>query len=226
MAQGSRPNYEFRELIMADDMFRREFGLMSSLVRDVRPGENERLDIVADHIEIVASVFLKHLHGEEMYLLPRLLRRVEDGKKGPIGEVAGRHARIKPQVADLLVELKEWRCHFTDGVRLAVLLDRLVADFEDHAAAQEEFILPLIEEHITAAEWAEMVQQEAGGTPPDSVTLIFGMMMYEGDPDLIETIIRDMPPEVRSVLKQVASQAFTTHAQLVHGTATPPRGKT
>jgi hypothetical protein len=32
-----------------------------------------------------------------------------------------------------------------------------------------------------------------------------------------------MPAEVQPVMRDLATQAFAAHAQLIHGTATPPR---
>jgi hypothetical protein len=51
------------------------------------------------------------------------------------------------------------------------------------------------------------------------------MVMYEGDPEVIQLILSQMPPEMRAVMKEQASRAFASHSERVHGTATPPRIK-
>lgn len=54
--------------------------------------------------------------------------------------------------------------------------------------------------------------------------LMFGMVMYEGDPELVEAALANMPPEVGPFMRQTAPQAYAAHAQLVYGTPTPARG--
>ncbi|WP_232004893.1 hypothetical protein [Mycobacterium sp. ACS1612] len=49
------------------------------------------------------------------------------------------------------------------------------------------------------------------------------MSMYEADPDLIERTIGNMPVEMRAGLRCSAALAYAEHAQLIHGTVTPPR---
>jgi hypothetical protein len=49
--------------------------------------------------------------------------------------------------------------------------------------------------------------------------------MYESEPDLIEQIIAHMPREARQGIRCSAALAYADHAQLIHGTATPPRSK-
>jgi hypothetical protein len=49
------------------------------------------------------------------------------------------------------------------------------------------------------------------------------MVMYEGDPEVIQQILFEMPQDVRAVMKELASQAFAAHAERVYGSATPPR---
>jgi hypothetical protein len=102
---------------------------------------------------------------------------------------------------------------------LTLLHERLV----EHLAVEEEQALPLIEKHITAAEWGQMIAAGAADVAPEQMPLIFGLMAYEADPGTVRDIIASMPPEVSSVIGDLAGQAFAAHAQRVHGTATPER---
>lgn len=51
------------------------------------------------------------------------------------------------------------------------------------------------------------------------------MMMYEGDPEVIQIAVSNMPAEARPVIKDLASQAFASYSERIHGTATPPRSR-
>ena len=80
-----------------------------------------------------------------------------------------------------------------------------------------------MERYITAAEFIEIVRKGAAEADPNELALGFGMLMYEGDPDIIDRAIVTMAAEVRPVIKTVAAQAFADQSQRIHGTATPPR---
>jgi hypothetical protein len=80
-----------------------------------------------------------------------------------------------------------------------------------------------MEQHITAAEWNEIVQQGVADVDPADFPLGFGMLMYEGDPEVIDQAIANLPAEARPVVKQLAARVFAEHSEVVHGTATPPR---
>ena len=228
---------DVREMVMAHDMFRREFGLMPDLVRAVAPGDRARLDIVAGHVELIVLVLGRHQHGEDTEMWPRLLDRVPEGDRPLVRVMQEQHGPLDDLVVELAVALGEWRDESAADAREAVgavaataarerlagTLDLVNAALREHLADEERLVLPLIEQYVTAAEWEQMVQAEADATPPDSVALIFGMLMYEADPLVVEAIIGGMPPEVRPVLKQVAEGAYAAHAKRVHGTGTPPR---
>jgi hypothetical protein len=75
------------------------------------------------------------------------------------------------------------------------------------------------------SEWNEIVQTLIAGLAPEEALLGLGMSMYESEPDLIEQIIAHMPREARLGIRCSAALAYADHAQLIHGTATPPRSK-
>jgi hypothetical protein len=52
---------------------------------------------------------------------------------------------------------------------------------------------------------------------------VLGMIMYEGDPDVIQTLLSKLAGADASALRTVAGQAFTSYAQRIYGTGVPPR---
>ncbi|MEV6643543.1 hypothetical protein [Amycolatopsis sp. NPDC051371] len=109
------------------------------------------------------------------------------------------------------------------GAALAEAVSRLHWLLVEHLATEEDLALPLIEKHITAAEWGGMIADSAGDITPEQMPLIFGMMVYEADPETVRDIIAQMPPEVSGVLGGLAPQSYAAHAERVYGTATPAR---
>jgi hypothetical protein len=93
-------------------------------------------------------------------------------------------------------------------------------------SAEEQQVLPLIEQHITTAEWDEMAAEVIGTAPQDKMAVITGMMMYDGDPQAIEESIDKMPVEMRTIMSEMAPKAYAGYAEQVYGTPAPPHGDT
>jgi hypothetical protein len=131
-------------------------------------------------------------------------------------------ARLIPQVDEALTV---WRNSPTVESRQALVdvLDRLIPTLKEHLSTEEELIVPLMEHHITAAEWNELLKNESAAVDPDHLPLMLGMLMYEGDPESVEQVIATMSADTGPVIVQLAAPTFAAHSQRVHGTATPPR---
>jgi hemerythrin-like domain-containing protein len=209
-------------------MFLREFGLMAALVRGVTAGDTERAQIVAEHIELMNGILHHHHVGEDKHLWPRLLERGSGEAASVVHLMKDQHDSIGKTIDEIDGALGAWRSGAASGSgeALANSFDRLAQLLEEHTREEEERALPIIEKCITTTEWGTMVQEAAAGIPQESLALVFGMMMYEGDPEVMELILSYMPPEMRPGMKDLSRQAFVSHSERVHGTATPPRSRT
>jgi hemerythrin-like domain-containing protein len=218
--------FDGREMFMIHDMFRREFGLMPAVVRGVKAGDRERTQIVAGHVTGITTILHTHHHGEDAQVWPALLQRGSEDVTLVIQLMEHQHARIEEMAAEVDAAVEAWRRSATADTRdaLADALDRLIPLIKDHMRLEEQRAVPLMEKYITAAEWNTMLQAEAGDIDPETLPLGFGMLMYEGDPDIVAAAISNMPAEVQPVIQAIATQAYAAHAELIYGTPTPPRG--
>ena len=91
------------------------------------------------------------------------------------------------------------------GNRLFDALDRTLTSLRQHLDDEERHVVPLLEQHITAAEWDALVQKGAADADPAQLPLLFGMLMYEGDPEIIERALAAMPADVRPVIATLAA---------------------
>ena len=224
----NEPLADVRDMYMAHTMFRREFGLAPALVRGVADGDLQRAAVVADHLRIVDNGLHHHHAAEDKHLWPRLLER-SGADAEPVVDIVRvmeeQHDGVDKLLDELRTGLARWR-GTADAARreeLADTAERLADLLVKHLTAEEELALPLIAKHVTAAEWGAMIADGAGDVAPEQMPLIFGMMTYEAEPDVVRDIIAQMPPEVSGVIGDLAAQAFAAHAQLVYGTATPER---
>jgi hypothetical protein len=68
-----------------------------------------------------------------------------------------------------------------------------------------------------------MADESGRAIPRDRIPLVFGMTLYEANPEVIQKTLAELPPEVRAVLQEQGPRAFASHAERVYGTATPER---
>jgi hemerythrin-like domain-containing protein len=217
--------FDGREMLMVHNMFRREFALMPALVRDAAVCDQERVQIISDHIENVSAILHHHHHSEDENSWPLLLGRCGEEMAPLLQLMESQHEVVAKFGHEVDEALEVWRGSPSTESRkaLADALDRLLPSLKDHLSAEEKIIVPLMEQHITAAEWTAIAMKSAAVFDPESLPLAFGMVVYEGDPEVVETAIANMPAEVRPVIRQLAAQAFASYSERVHGTATPPR---
>ena len=199
-------------------MFRREFGLLPALVRNVTAGDEARSRIVADHIEFLSMILETHHQSEDESLWPKVLDRGTHEVAPVVHLMKSHHEGIGELLAEVHMELRVWldSAATARGEALGDTVDRLAALLKEHMGLEEERILPIVGKYVTAAEWEEMVQKGAVKLRREDIPLIAGMVMYEGGPEV-------GPPEAHLALRDLAPKAFASYSKRVHGTATPPR---
>jgi hypothetical protein len=217
--------FDGREMRLLHDVFRRELGLAAAAVEGVAAGDRERAVLVSAHIGAVTTLLHHHHEGEDTHDWPLLVHRCPDESGQLVALMESQHGAV----ADLVERVQDALGAWTEvpsaerRTALVAILGRLLPMLEEHLLAEERHVVPLMEAHITAAEHAESVRKGAAGADPGAVPLWFGMMMYEGDPEVVETALAGLPPAIRPVVRGGAPHAYAEHARAVHGTATPPR---
>lgn len=214
-----------RETCAVHTIFRREYALMPSLVRGVSAGDEERFRIVADHLDFVNTVLHHHHRAEDKHLWPRLLDRAYDDIAPIVLMMQAQHEALETLIAEIRAQTKLWRDSAGSECAAALpgILKRMASLLNEHMDLEEQQTLPLAEKHITAAEWALMAQEGAADVPLEKHPVIFGMLMYEGDPGVVAHMLSRLPPQLRAIVTERATQAFASHCERVHGTRTPPR---
>jgi hemerythrin-like domain-containing protein len=213
-----------REMSMAHRLFRREFLLASEVVRRVDTGDTERAGTVATHLRLITSM-LHHHHGVEDDLIwPLLHRRAPEALSAHVAAVQDQHGMVATALDRVDAALSAWT-----GAPSAAARDRLVTAVEmlttatvEHMAYEERHVVPMMERHVSLAEWAKCAEGVGAEIDPNDMPVVFGATIYEADADLIELTIANLPADMRSGMQELATQAFRDHATLIHGTATPP----
>jgi iron-sulfur cluster repair protein YtfE (RIC family) len=220
----NEPLADVRDMYMVHALFRREYRLAPALIRGVADGDAERAAIVADHLQVVGITLYHHHKGEDTVVWPLLLERAGAQVQPLVRLMEEQHEAMEKLLAELRDGLAQWSATagYAQTRELAGIAARLTEVLVEHLGMEEDRVCPLIEQYITAAEWGRMADG-ANDLPPERMPLMFGMLAYEGDPDLVAQIIAALPPEVGSVIGDLSAHAFAEHAQRLYGTATPER---
>jgi hypothetical protein len=212
-----------REMLVVHSLFRRELRLAAGLVRRVSPRDTRRAAVVARHLGLVEEVLHHHHTAEDELLWPLLVERVPDELAPVVRLMEAQHE----EVDRLLGEIGELRPGWSTDPdtrrtgELAELYDRLYINTAEHLDAEESRVLPLVARCITPAEWAALGDAGRHGIARADLSLVFGMMMYEGEPEVVATMLAAAPLPVRMLVPRLGRRAYRKHALAVHGTVTP-----
>jgi hypothetical protein len=221
--QDDRPLTDTREMLVVHALFRRELRLAGGLVRQVEDGDAPRAALVGAHLGLVESVLHHHHTSEDELLWPKLLQRVT-AELAPVVELMeAQHGQVDGLLARIAELRPAWAASPTAarGEEIAGLYDQLYAGLAEHLDAEETRVLPLVARCITPQEWFELGEAGRAGIPRKHTALVFGMLMYEGDPDVIRQMLAPAPLPVRVLVPRLGRRAFRTHALRLYGTATP-----
>lgn len=219
------PMADVRDMYAAHTMFRREYGLAPKLIREVPDGDASRTRVVADHLDLVLSILVTHHEGEDLTVWPRLLERGSEEIAPDVHLMEEQHHRLHALCDAFADALTSWRATASaaEAANVADVCERLNEVLFEHMGLEEAKILPLAEKYITAKEWAEIGEHALAVTPKKQLPLGFGLILYEGDPEVIKAVLKDAPLPARLIMPVLGRRLFASHAKKVYGTATPPR---
>lgn len=201
-------------------LYRREFGLMPALARGTAAGDRQRSVRVAEHILDLSMSLLDHHQNEDEVLWPPLLARL-----APDLSVIHRMEQAHEQLHKLLLETIDltgsWRDNPTAENRdaLADVLDRTSAASNDHLADEEAHLMPLVEKHITRAEWQEFEARGAASVPPDKLLMFVGMGLQDATAYEREKLVALMPPELQQLWEESGASEYARMRAELLGTS-------
>ncbi len=213
-------NFVRRAMLALHSALRREFELLPVAVGRVTSGAQGRAVTVADHAEILLIVLDLHCRAEVEAVYPLLVDRCRDSFGSSKRQMSEHHDEIAKLRNDFKVALDSWRSRVTAGSRDDFIgaIARLTAALHEHLTDEWELIVPLMDEHITGGEFEAIMEARAVTVDPALQHLLLGMLMYEGDSQVVERVSATMAAAAR----QRAAADYFHHCQRVHGMGRPP----
>lgn len=198
-----------QQMVVIHRVLRREFGLVPTLIRAVAPDDLERAKNVADHATGLLRFMHIHHSGEDELLWPVLLERVEV-ESDLIHRMEHQHEHVAALLPRAQEQLPPWAAMPSPerGAELAATFEEIGSVLGEHLSEEEVAILPLVETHLTLAEWERLGEHARGSlTPPDSMAAL-AAILEEADDEERSTFIGALPPPVLAIFVEQAEPAY------------------
>ena len=211
-----RPNTQ--DMYVVHRVFRRETALMPRLVRAVRPGDTARAAVVAAHFRDYALGLHHHHTAEDELVWPLLLARV-DLEAELVLRMEEQHSRVAAGLTEVETLLTRWTATASpaDGEALAQALERHRDTLVEHLTDEEDHLLALIEQHLTAAEWARLGENFATDTPKDKLLFFLGALLEEATPEETAELMRKLPVPARLAWRLVGRRSYARRTRRLRG---------
>jgi hemerythrin-like domain-containing protein len=197
------------DMIVVHRVFRRESDLMPTLIRAVPDGDTARAEVLAQAFSDYQLGLHLHHTGEDELVWPLLLARV-DLEADMVLRMETQHEVVAGTLAEASRRMPDWQ-----AAPSAATAAPLVSALTEHRAAllehlhdEEEHILPLIEEHLTVAEWARLGQRFAEEVPKDKMLFFLGMILEDADPAERQAMMANLPAPARFAWKAFGQRQF------------------
>jgi hemerythrin-like domain-containing protein len=209
---------EVREMVIVHRVFRREFGALPDAVRSVPAGDHARAKTIADHARLVLNALHLHHKVEDAELWPLVDARVKTS-----AELTARMEAQHGQLAELIAEAEQllpvWETSADNSEQLARVFEALHTCLVAHLAAEENEILPLVAEHVTAAEWAQLAEHARQEMRLSEVPLLFGAALEECDTTDRAVLLASLPLPLRLLTKPVIEPVYRRYITKVRTAA-------
>lgn len=214
---------DVRDMIVVHTALLREFRLAPAAVRRVDIGDAKTAVAVDRHLGFLCDLLHHHHQGEDDLLWPLLRGRVPAAAEHLLDEVESQHADIETALGTAALARSEWlRQPDVEGRdALSAALGHLHDLLRAHLDLEETSVLPLAASVLTDAEWHAIGDAAAAAMPKPALLLAFGMFAYEGDPDVLRTMLSSAPAVPRLLVPRLAPRVYARRARRIHGTTNP-----
>ena len=162
---------------------------------------------------------LHHHHlGEDDLLWPALLERAAPST-GLVETMQAQHDVVDGYAEKVAPLLDAWErtAATTTGTELADLLDRFAAALFEHLDLEEREILPLVERHVTVAEWNSLGEHGIEEMDRKMLPILFGAILEDATPDERRAMLAKQPLGVRFLLRLVGARQYRRFVTRVRG---------
>ncbi len=223
-AEGPDPGLvDVRDMIVVHTALLREFRLAPEAVRRVPIDAGARAAVIDRHLGLICDLLHHHHAGEDKLLWPLLRARLPQRAVVHLDEAEAQHASLDKALRRVAITRRDW-VQRVDAERRDALVEALGTLHHllaTHLDAEERTLLPLAAAYLTEAEWRAVGAAGAAAIPKTKMPLVFGMFSYEGNPEVLATMLQHAPALPRLLVPILAPRLYAHRAAQVHGTPRP-----
>ncbi|MFF4445917.1 hemerythrin domain-containing protein [Streptomyces sp. NPDC001502] len=214
----ARPNTH--EMVVIHRGLRREARLLVELIAAVAPGDTARARVLGDHFRDYRLGLTGHHHGEDAYLWPPLMARV-DLEADLVLRMEAQHERVAASLAAAGEALPAWENRAGEAERdtlVSVLAEHRTVLLE-HLDDEEESLLPLAARHLSAHEWDRLGEHFLASTPKPKLLFFLGMVLEDADRAERAAMLAALPLAGRLLWHTVGRPAYVRRMRTVRRAA-------
>lgn len=182
------------EMVAMHRVFRDALGAADALITPVPAEDFARTATVANFYANVLALLAVHHQGEEELLLPLLRERCPDSL-AEIDRVGSQHQGVEELLPAAQTALVAWTAGDDgSGPAAVTAMTDLDKALVEHLDAEEQQLLPLCAEHLTAAEWGALPAHGLANFSGDKIWLALGMIRDRMTQEQRDTMLAKMPP--------------------------------
>ena len=207
-----------REMPIIHRIFRRQFAEVRGLVPEMPAADAARVGAVADHLGFLLDGLHMHHSTEDVLIWPKLLDRA--GLDAPLVErMEVQHQQIDVSVAEVQASSSAWRTAPTSATSsaLAGRLDEFLVVLEVHLDEEEQVVVPLIDRHLTEAEWQDVGERGFEKFTPAQRWIALGQMVEVATPEEAAMMFSTLPPPVKVLWHLVGKRKYRRYITPVRG---------
>lgn len=213
------PVIDTSDMLFAHRLFRRELHNASELIGGVEAGDTKRSALIADHLGYIVAALHHHHAAEDDLLWPPLQTRVPTADS-KIQRMEAAHAAIAEAVERVQTARTPWRTSPVPDLaaQLIAATEDLSARVDTHLEDEEQHVLPLISQYITADEWKKLISRGAEGMPKNTMALVLlGLTLQNLTPDEQRQFLTRVPRAARILWNVLGQRMFETYRAKIYG---------
>lgn len=219
MTATAAPRPDTAEMVFVHNCFRKQFGNLPGLIREVDAGDRARAGVLVEFLGELTSALHHHHEGEDELMWPRLLERAPVDS-ALILRMEEQHERIAELYREADRSAASFAADPTPATReaLAQVLTGLNDAMGEHLHDEEVHILPLVERVITVPEWQALAERGRAGIPRDRQLVFLGFMLDANTPERGRAMLATSPAPARLAWTLLGRRAFRREYRRIYGT--------
>lgn len=188
------------------------------LVPEVAPTATGRARAVDSHLRFLLDGLHHHHTGEDEMIWPVLSERL-----GPevhlVARMEPQHQRIDEEVTRVRGASSQWAERPVPELAdaLTAALRTLLEVLEEHLDEEERVVVPLIDEHLSAAEWEDVGRRIFENFAPRERPIAMGQLLEVARGDEARRMFADLPAPVRALWAVAGRRQYRRYIRAVRG---------